>query len=322
MIDAYQSTQTESLVRAIEIWKPDARGERLEWASGVYGCLNDLREASQKMHFAKGEGLPGSAWEQRRPLVVNDLFVGDFRRSDEAARAGLTAGVAAPVIKNGEVQAIVVFLCGDREGAQGAFEVWRRTDRDELGLDGGYYAHLERFGAVSRFVKFPRGSGLPGEVWNERFPKIIARLGESPNFMRAAGARAEALDVGVGLPIMRSTHDLAEVLVMLSSNATPIARAFELWVLDEQSEVARLRLHSGSYGDMTQLADQSRELSFALDEGFVGRVWRTEEPQLATDIASQESARAASLREYDFHTALGMPIFIGSDARGVFVMLS
>ena len=89
MTTTFQHTLPASLVRVTEIWKPDARGERLEWADGVYGGLDELREVSQNMQFAKGEGLPGLAWEQRRPLVLNDLFVGDFQRSDEAARAGL-----------------------------------------------------------------------------------------------------------------------------------------------------------------------------------------------------------------------------------------
>ena len=216
----------QSLVRAIEVWRPNADKSSLTVSSGIYGELTEFKDASVGYEVKMGEGLPGRVLENRRPVVVSELFNKDSVRSEAARNAGLTTGVGIPCIVGGEVVSVVVFLCAEGADAEVAFEVWSRDDRRELGLTDSHFANLERFSRISKFVKFPHGAGLPGQVWETRFPKIIEELGSSPNFMRAAGARADGLSVGIGLPVMANEHDLDSTFLILSSERTPVAKVF------------------------------------------------------------------------------------------------
>ena len=236
----------KNLVRAVEVWAPSEDGKHLKLMNGAYGSLQGFKEASKDYQFALGEGLPGLCWQNKTPLILHNLFTSDFQRAEAARQAGLTSGIGIPTVRSGEVTGVLVLLCDDGAGAQGAFEVWDRSDRDELALQSNYYANLTRFGTVSQYVRFPRGSGLPGQVWEQRFPKIIHGLGKSPTFMRGAGAAADGLDVGVALPVMRSEHDLESVVLMLSSARSPIAQAFEVWTTNESE--SQMQLHSGRAG--------------------------------------------------------------------------
>ena len=91
------------------LWQPEAGG-RLAYA-GTWTApgqsLPTLGPATAERSFARGVGLPGQAWQERRPVVVEDLWSdpGFLRR--EAARAdGVRTGVAFPVLRGDTVLAV------------------------------------------------------------------------------------------------------------------------------------------------------------------------------------------------------------------------
>lgn len=97
---------------------PDAGGERLicspAWHSSVEG-LEDFRRASQDGALGCGVGLPGRAWAGRE--LVWNVAVGDdpdFARAAAARRAGLAAGMAAPVLAGETVVAVIEFFVLER----------------------------------------------------------------------------------------------------------------------------------------------------------------------------------------------------------------
>lgn len=303
------------LLRAVEVWRLNDEGDHLVWGGGAYGELESLRAASVDETFACGEGLPGAAWETRSPVVMHQLAAGVFKRAEAARDAGLVAGVALPCYRGDELEGVVVFLCGKGDDAQGAFEVWSRNHRDELGLSASYYANLERFGLISQYVKFPRGSGLPGETWESRFPKLIPRLGQSRNFMRAAGAAADGISTALSIPMMRSSLELDAIVVLLSSCRAPLAHVFEIWAREQEGE--SLRICQADYGPFVSLQPAATKLRYQAGEGLAGRVWESGVPEVTEFAPELEPARGASFAELGLTTALALPVYVSTELAAV-----
>lgn len=133
-----------------------------------------------------------------------------------------------PVFRGNQIVSLTALLAWASESAIGVFEIWQPVgEYDELNLTGGYFGSLERFQNVSAFVRFEKGSGLPGQVWRNLSFVVHDNLPAHTGFLRAAGASAESLQVAVGMPV-RSDQFLATAL-LISSDLAPIARAFEVW---------------------------------------------------------------------------------------------
>ncbi|MEQ8208234.1 MAG: hypothetical protein RH917_00255 [Lacipirellulaceae bacterium] len=321
-MEALQHPAGISLVQAVEVWLPSEDQSRITWASGSYTGHDEFAQKSKAITFERGEGLPGIAWEKGLPVVSQELSEDDFVRGEAARRIGIDCLVAVPVMQNEQCRGVVSFLCRGGEGLQGAFEVWHRNDRDELGLSSSYYSNLERFGAVSQCVRFPRRAGLPGETWNDREPKIVSRVGLSKSFMRAAGARAENLSVAIAWPIMRTALELEAVFMMLSSAKSPIASVMEVWKPQpkEEEEGNRWCLADSSYGPFIGLEPVSEKLCFGEGEALVGRVAASRTPMVSEDLAS-EPTRGELFAEYGFTWSLGLPVFVGEELTAIVVMM-
>jgi hypothetical protein len=220
----------QGFIQATEVWAPDASGRRLIRVDGLYGSLKDFEKTSAARSFARGEGLPGLAWEEARPILLQDIQGSAFLRTEAADRAGLAAAAAVPVFSRGTLKGVLVLLCGDDESRAGAIEIWRGDDAspEPMRLDGGYYGAARQFRAVSERTEFQRGQGLPGGVWASGAPMLMRDLGSASGFLRSAGARAAGLTTGLGLPVPTPSGE-SYVLTLLSAQATPIARRFEIW---------------------------------------------------------------------------------------------
>ncbi|MEL6105691.1 MAG: GAF domain-containing protein, partial [Planctomycetota bacterium] len=127
--------------------------------------------------------------------------------------------LVVPVFRSGRIVSLAAFLAWARESAIGVFEIWQPVgEHDELNLTGGYFGSLERFQNVSSFVRFEKGSGLPGQVWRNLSFVVHDNLPRHTGFLRAAGASAESLQVAVGMPVL-SDQFLATALLISSDLA-------------------------------------------------------------------------------------------------------
>lgn len=219
----------QGFIQATEVWAPDESGDRLIRVDGLYGQLKGFDKASAAQGFARGEGLPGRAWAEARPILT-DMQGPDFLRADAADRAGLSAAAAIPVFSRGALKGVLVLLCGEDEARSGAIEIWRGDDAspEPMRLDAGYYGAADPFREVSERAEFQRGQGLPGGVWASGAPMLMRDLGGASGFLRSAAARSAGLTTGLGLPVP-TPNGASYVLTLLSARATPIARRFELW---------------------------------------------------------------------------------------------
>jgi GAF domain len=304
------SVKVEPFLHVAEVWVPD--GQVLRRHSGAYGPHASLAAGSEHTTFELGQGLPGQAWSTRKPVLWQALDE-RFMRRELASQAGLDAGIALPIFRGGELTAVVTLLCGSREHTGGCIELWEPNELRELAFADGYYGRLEEFGELSRLVRFQRGRGLPGVAWETGLPHVIADLGMSSSFVRAAAARTSRVHAGLAIPLYRGA-DIAQLLVLLSAQETPLARAFEVWTPTQNgaltlresyyaSDVVVLGAHAPRPGEA--LARQVAETGMPL---------AAHEPQAISGAAT--GARAG------FQLGLGIPIHDGEKLLAIVNLLN
>ena len=290
-------TPTRTFISVSEVWIP--KGDVLELSEGNYGSLDSFAEASQRESFRKGEGLPGRAWDEARPIVLKELDGSYFKRADVAREVGLTSAVAIPVFAGDVLLAVLVVICADDEERMGAIEVW--TERDSmLHLDDGYYGAAKHFEWVSQHTQFPHGQGLPGGVWASGTPILMRDLGSGYRFVRADSAGRAGLTNGLGLPVP-VPGGKTYVLTLLSALGTPIANRFEIWdartakVGKENKAV----LLDGVCKREGALWDDENPRMAEAHKGLIGRVLATGLP--AVDTAGPSTAGYESVVALPIH---------------------
>lgn len=224
-MDLANDTSAKTFIEIAEVWVPE--GDRLVLTQGNYGAHQGFAAASAPESFGKGEGLPGKAWAEARPVVLKGFEGSYFKRTEAAKAAGLTAAVAVPVFAGTTLRAVLVVLCADDAERVGAIEVWAERE-GMLMLDDGYYGAARHFEWVSQHTHFPPGEGLPGGVWAADTPILMRDLGSGYRFIRADSAGKAGLTTGLGLPVP-VPGGKTYVLTLLSARGTPIARRFEVW---------------------------------------------------------------------------------------------
>jgi hypothetical protein len=229
-----------TLIKAVEVWLPTPDRSLLEFGGGLFGSATGFGASSRAMCFGRGEGLPGRAWFDARPIVLKQLEGSYFRRADAAREAGYTCAIAVPVFVVEQLNAVVVFFCGgtnsEDNAHDGAVELWRNNARvtTDMTLVDGYFGTeaAESFEPVTRDTYLPRGSGLPGMAWQKGAAVLIDDLGQTAKFMRADSAAEAGINRGLAFPCSSSSND-AYVLALLSTTQTPIAKRIECWAPDE-----------------------------------------------------------------------------------------
>ncbi|HET7795564.1 MAG TPA: GAF domain-containing protein [Rhizobacter sp.] len=229
-----------TLIKAIEVWLPTADRTLLEFGGGLFGAATGFGASSRAMCFGRGEGLPGRAWFDGRPIVLKQFEGSYFRRAEAAREAGYSCAIAVPVFVGEQLNAVVVFFCGGNDAEanlhDGAVELWRNNARvtSDMTLVDGYYGGdaAESFEPLTRDTYLPRGSGLPGMAWQKGAAVLIDDLGQTTKFMRADSAAEAGINRGLAVPCSSSTSD-AYVLALLSTTQTPIAKRIECWAPDD-----------------------------------------------------------------------------------------
>ncbi|MGB3247367.1 MAG: GAF domain-containing protein [Sulfitobacter sp.] len=297
-MDTVMETTTRTFIEVTEVWVPE--GDKLVLDAGNYGTLDSFAAASGKESFAKGEGLPGKAWAEGRPVVLKKFEGSYFKRTEAAKEVGLTSAVAVPIFDRDTLKAVLVVLCGDDATRTGAIEVWAEDDGLLL-LDDGYYGAAKHFEWVSQHTQFPRGQGLPGGVWSAKTPILMRDLGSSYGFIRSESAGQAGLTTGLGLPIPVPGGKVF-VLTLLSALGTPIARRFEIW--DARSskvgkETAAVLL-DGICSQKGPLWNDEKERRVTAWQGLIGKVLGTGLPVVETGPSPATA---------DYQSAVAMPIY-------------
>lgn len=216
--------------------------------------------------------------------------------------------LAIPVYREFILVDVIVF--GLAQG-NGGIELWTRDDRDELGISGSCYRGLESFEFISRFVKFPKGAGLPGYSWKFGQPKIIDRPQTNPDFIRSFDRDPAHIERCIGLPIGREYGFPASVLLMLSDQATPLANEMDVWHCESEAPSDD---------------NPTPRIAFQNSHSEVGSEIKQEWCQTICDQMSQSRAtvlieKSDELPAADFKLGIALPIFDGQQINDVFVMM-
>lgn len=118
-------------------WLPDAADAHLRCAIPYFVSstgFEALADISAKIALARGDSLPGRAWQAGEPVWIEELsMLTAFPRAKVAASAGLHTGLAIPVHAGNEVVAVLDFFSTERRSRDEEMVVLGSAVAAELG---------------------------------------------------------------------------------------------------------------------------------------------------------------------------------------------
>ncbi len=311
------SASLATLVQYVEVWHlaEDGKSMVLHNQTRLRGDVVD--SSSTPRSVKSGEGLAGMAWNQRRAIILQEAPSDLLERIGAQNGLDLKALIAYPIMKGHDVQSVVVF--GLSDGA-GAVEVWSRDDRDELSISASYYSGLKSVEFMSRYVRFPKGAGLPGTVWKTGQPKLAVDLTHNANFMRSFTTDEAVLDTGLGLPVGSAAGHSDSILLLLSSYGKPFASAFEIWLptsVDDPS--TQFRCVAADWNAIQ--TNGTTVVGSVTCDPIVAQALRSGRPEFSTNVHESFSARTTAVDLDGIRAVLAAPVYRGPEKFGVVVMV-
>jgi hypothetical protein len=173
-----------NVVGAMEVWHNTTDSE-LELIDGYYGELDRFEWVSRRLSIMKGRGLPGSAWEKGKPIIIDDIGNSNsFLRASNAAKVGITTGLAIPFFNIGSGVQVLVFLSAKGTPIARRFEIWlpdADPDNDTLRFDAGQSVVGQDLAAKYAGTSIKKGEGLLGQCWLTGRPTVAPIEDEDGN---------------------------------------------------------------------------------------------------------------------------------------------
>lgn len=209
--------QTEGqAVMAAEIWTGKSGRSELCLGDVCYAGLDRFAKLSPYIAFPKGSGLPGLAWENNRPVLVEGLAHSPtFMRATGAEKEGLDIGFALPCTAGNSLQAVALLLSSMKTPIARAYEVWlpmQQGSSIRLARVNGSYVQAPALEKASAGIDVPAGDTWIGRAWASRKPEVVCdSTGET--FQRN-GIAEDGLTSGIAIPII-VLDDVAAVAVLM-----------------------------------------------------------------------------------------------------------
>ena len=165
----------EDVNGAMEVWHNTNSGHNeLSLVDGYYGKLEKFEWVSRRLTIMRGRGLPGSAWAQARPVVMDDLGSSSaFLRASHAAEVGITTGLAIPFNYMKSDVEILTLLSATGTPIARRFEIWTpNVDRTHLQFDSGQCEAGTDLGFRYNDTTITKGEGPMGESWLSGRPLV------------------------------------------------------------------------------------------------------------------------------------------------------
>ena len=318
----------DTFIKAAEYWVPGRDRSFLEYGGGLYGTATRFGAISRTLCFAKGEGLPGQAWEAGHPIVLRQFVGSYFQRTSAAHAEGLTCAIALPIFAGEFLTSVLVIFCGDDDSHAGAIELWHNDpakSKDMTLVDGHYGNTGDAFEFISRRTSFRRGHGLPGLTWERGMPVFMEDMGKASSFLRGDSAVKVGINRGFALPCP-AVRGQMYVLAFLSALATPIARRVEVWERFEAADVAEsavandiardgaaadaphLRRSSGFCERMGSLAASATTPLLERGQGTIGQALLTGVPGISNQADTEPLGLGAAAREAGLKSLVAIPV--------------
>ena len=260
-----------------QAWVPGPAGDKMVCSPAWFGAsrnLEDFREASCKLSFAPGEGLPGRVWATRRPLWLNcGDEAGGLPRSALGKSAGLHTAVGFPVLARQEVVAVLEFFTASP----------REDDERLLGVAAAAGAQL--------------GSLILRKKAEADRAQLLVREREARGEAQASEKKAAFLADASAM--LESSLDYS-VLDKVARLAVPFLADWCFTFLLDPSEAAPRIGVACRDPEKAPLAEAARRLgaSVGLPEDPIGRVLRSGKAVLRAEVVEEDLRRAAASEEH------------------------
>ncbi len=130
---------------------------------------------------------------------------------------------------------------------------------------------------------------------------------------------AELIELAVVFRRARRDERLSGRLLRRASQPRRYVRGVEVW--EPNADRSRLLLTQSCYRDADAMASISKDLSFAIDEGLPGDVWKTRMPVFYRRLASDPFRRSDAAAAAGLTTGVGLPIFCDGKIVAVVLLL-
>ena len=205
----------DHLTGAIELWSnPDKQSNTLKLQDAFYvSHLSKLKNSSLDMKFGKGSGLPGSAWDYRIPMVVENMLDSSlFHRASTASIEGITSAIGLPFSYFNGKEYVVTFLSANKTPIASRFEIWvPNREREYLFFHAGSCEKEEELRTIHKRARVHRDEGLLGKVWLSGIPAISKDLINDKLVVKGS---KRGLSGGLVLPIIEDAF-LKSLMVFL-----------------------------------------------------------------------------------------------------------
>ena len=303
-----------TLVSYVEVWHPDADAEKLRLAAARTIGESSQSSTEEGSAVACGEGVAGRAWSQKAPMILQESPTELMDAYSSRSGVSLRAIIAIPVLSEDRIRGVVVLGLADGFGGT---EIWSRDDRDELSISSGHYSGLDAFEFINRYVRFPKGAGIPGQVWKTGRPRLVTDPATNEAFVRTFENDPAKIDCVLGVPIGSSSGFATHVLLLLSTSQAPLATRFEIWNCSltepEKSE--------------SEVSESARLEVTSVESASSVRETRTENARcqrIASDMARErvpllvDSSKEPSATQDDL--LLAIPVFGGKNVTSIWTI--
>ncbi len=311
-----------TFIRAAETWVLDADGSQLVAAPNSFGTLKRLEALGRAEGFRRGEGLPGRAWDQGRPVLMRELDASYFQRSAAALEAGVTCAIAVPVFIHGALKAVLVLFCGHVAGRPSALELWQVDAEASAAMtlaDGSYDQDSQAFEAASRASVLARDTSLPGAAWHRGEIQFVENLPGSPaRFKRAEEAGDAGMRRGLAIPFGTGSEG-GYVVAILAGVALPLALAVERWAHDAaKQKLIRSYVYRERRGGLTTVSAELPLQSVEHGQNAVVAAFLSGIPVVSDRLENESRPTGAIASEVGASALVAIPVvWGGSVVRGV-----
>jgi PAS domain S-box-containing protein len=250
-----------------QVWVPSRDGTALECLDVAAGNLERFevfREASRKMRFVPGQGLPGRIWASKRSARIADLRSDPgFLRAREASLVGLRSAVAVPVLAGDDVVAVLEFLTREPRAeedsrllrlvssvaAQLGSVMRRKLAEESLARTEEQLRRSQKMEAIGRLaggVAHDFNNLLTGMIGYSDL--VLAQLGPGAPSRRLVEEIRKAGDRASGLTRQLLVFSRKEPVVSQILDPNPVVTDMEAMVRRLIGEDIDLRLSLGSVG--------------------------------------------------------------------------
>ena len=251
-------------------WLPDGKGNvNVAYETGE--LAGAMRQVVSGGSMPADSGLVGRAVRTRKPLHIGDMAdCGDCARCRAAAKGGMSAAIVMPVLRDGQVIAVLEYY-----------------SPDPLFVDG---PRTEKWASIARIAEQSRYNALAaGEL------RQVA---------------ADRLAVTNVVTALGDARDSASALrIALDSLRTAFGWAYgSFWEIDESARVLRFKVESGSAGD--EFRKVTLAATFAEGVGLSGRAWRAKDLVFVRDLAElTDCVRAPAAQRAGVRSGVCFPLF-------------